>query len=449
MWLINFIPKPTNLSKQYKIWARAGLDSLPGLGYTVCVSSSTAPFHPSITPMPNIRNLKTGRFEKKVENISLNPMHIPPFDFDKNYHGNLDWLKDRIVYMCEYGSHAYGTATESSDWDYRGVAIAPIRYYTGILNNFEQTVFDTVDKDTGRKLDVQVWDIRVFARHITQSNPSVLECLFMDESSIHSCHSLFRPFLENRNKFLSKRSVLAFSGYSVGQFHRIKSHRHWLLNPPKKKPERADFGLSEMPELPTAQLGAAKAAIKEKTDRWSLDFLSQVPELDHGLRLIMMSNFDRIFGEIFSEDSFEKEACAAKQLGMDSNFIDHLKRESAYEKAMKSWNSYNHWKETRNPERAAIEAKYGYDCKHAMHLVRLMTMCQEILNEGTVRVLRPDAEELLAVRNGKLSYEEIEKYVLNMDEQMKLAARSSNLPNEPDRELLEKLTINAIKKMNR
>src|ERR1039458_5020213 len=33
---------------------------------------------------------------------------------------------------------------------------------------------------------------------------------------------------------------------------------------------------------------------------------------------------------------------------------------------------YNGWKAQRNPKRAELEAKFGYDTKHAMHLVRLM-----------------------------------------------------------------------------
>mgnify|MGYP001607055563 CR=1 FL=1 len=42
--------------------------------------------------------------------------------------------------------------------------------------------------------------------------------------------------------------------------------------------------------------------------------------------------------------------------------------------------------------------------KHAMHLVRLMRMCKEILITCEVVVKRPDREELLAIRNGAWSY---------------------------------------------
>jgi len=45
-----------------------------------------------------------------------------------------------------------------------------------------------------------------------------------------------------------------------------------------------------------------------------------------------------------------------------------------------------------------LEAKFGFDTKHAMHLIRLLRMAREILETGVVHVKRPDAEELSAIR---------------------------------------------------
>lgn len=45
--------------------------------------------------------------------------------------------------------------------------------------------------------------------------------------------------------------------------------------------------------------------------------------------------------------------------------------------------------------------------KHALHLTRLLRMGYEILTTGKVNVRRDDAEELLAIRNGVYSYDEV------------------------------------------
>ncbi len=42
-----------------------------------------------------------------------------------------------------------------------------------------------------------------------------------------------------------------------------------------------------------------------------------------------------------------------------------------------------------------------------MHLVRLMRMGLEVLETGVLRVRREDAEDLNAIRGGRMSYEEL------------------------------------------
>jgi len=75
-----------------------------------------------------------------------------------------------------------------------------------------------------------------------------------------------------------------------------------------------------------------------------------------------------------------------------------------------TYDSWLRWKKERNPARRDLEVKSGYDTKHASHLVRLMRMGYEILTTGQVIVKRPDAEELLLIKNGGWSYERVMEY---------------------------------------
>lgn len=45
---------------------------------------------------------------------------------------NLHWLEDSTIILAPTGSYAYGTNTEESDRDYKGVCIPPIDYYLGL-----------------------------------------------------------------------------------------------------------------------------------------------------------------------------------------------------------------------------------------------------------------------------------------------------------------------------
>jgi uncharacterized protein len=119
----------------------------------------------------------------------------------------------------------------------------------------------------------------------------------------------------------------------------------------------------------------------------------------------------------------------------------HTDAERGYRAAFRHWSQYQEWLRNRNPARAELEAQYGYDTKHAMHLLRLLRMGEEILADGTVRVFRPDAEWLLAVRHGALAYEDV--LALAGEHRARLAevVAHSPLPDEPDTQAAENLLI--------
>jgi hypothetical protein len=116
-----------------------------------------------------------------------------------------------------------------------------------------------------------------------------------------------------------------------------------------------------------------------------------------------------------------------------------MQRERAYRQARREWDNYQSWKSNRNPERAELEAQFGYDTKHAQHLVRMLRMGIEILRDGEVRVRRPDAEDLRAIRGGAWSYDELVERAERLGEEVQEAARDSKLPAAPDEARLDVL----------
>ncbi len=115
--------------------------------------------------------------------------------------------------------------------------------------------------------------------------------------------------------------------------------------------------------------------------------------------------------------------------------------ERAYRAAQRHWDNYQKWKRDRNPARAELETKFGYDTKHAMHLLRLLRMGKEILAQGKVHVLRPDAKWLLEVRDGLLGYEELLELVKQEEAELAELTTHSPLPKAPDGDAAEKLVV--------
>src|SRR5208283_1997006 len=53
---------------------------------------------------------------------------------------------------------------------------------------------------------------------------------------------------------------------------------------------------------------------------------------------------------------------SARKIGLSDNFIEIMQKERSYKNQKAQWDKYQDWKKNRNPERAAMEEKFGYDC---------------------------------------------------------------------------------------
>ena len=277
-----------------------------------------------------------------------------------------------IIFKTFAGSRMYGTHTPESDIDIRGVCVPPLKILLDPFSNFEQ--YEGINNQ-----DITIYSIRKFFQLLQDCNPNIVELLFVSRPIISSLK--WRLIVSNSNLFLSRRTRSTFIGYAYSQLKRIKLHREWLLNPPKKKPIRKDYNLPETPN-------------------WGFDKLENII---HAPREVIV-------------DEYRDEAL----------------REISYRGAKTYWDNYHNWEITRNEKRAILEAKFGYDTKHGMHLYRLLTEGLELLNTGRITLPRPDKDFLLEIRNGGLSYNELMSLTSEFEEKINLAADNSPLPDKPD-----------------
>ena len=301
----------------------------------------------------------------------------------------------KIILETRVGSHAYGTNTPESDEDFKGVAVPPLDSYLGFQNHFEQQ--EETKQTTGR--DRVIYNIRKFFDLATDCNPSIIEVLFCDPQDV-VLSSLEGDYIRSIGKhFLSKKAKHTYSGYAIAQLKRIRTHRSWLINPPKQPPSRQDLGLPPMPEISKDEIGTINALLEQ-----SSSYKELVP----------------------------------------SKWMETLEKEKQYKNLTEQWKQYNNWVNTRNSARAVLEAKYGYDTKHGSHLVRLLRTGMEVLQLGEIFVRRPDAAELLAIRNGAWSYDQLEAYTTLAEEKLNELYATSSLPDKPDRQFLNDKCIEII-----
>ncbi|MFB6564512.1 DNA polymerase beta superfamily protein [Streptomyces sp. NPDC056400] len=71
--------------------------------------------------------------------------------------------------------------------------------------------------------------------------------------------------------------------------------------------------------------------------------------------------------------------------------------------------------------------------KHAMHLLRLLLSCRDLLRTGRLTIdAGPHRDRLLAVRRGELTWEELDAWMTRLQEETESALASTVLPAEPD-----------------
>jgi len=348
---------------------------------------------------------------------------------------HLKWMEDRTVLLVRHGSHAYGTNTPASDEDFKGIAIPTKEYFLGATKRFEQAELKAPDPDA------VIYDIRKFFSLAADCNPNIIEVLHTDPSDHFLVSPIGEIILEHKYDFLSKKIKHTFLGYSVAQLKRIKTHKRWIMSPPSKPPTRSELGLPEQTLIPQDQLMAAQAEVQKELDRFQFDFMDDLPESTKiGIRSVMAEMLAEL--KITTEDHW---MAAARKIGLSDNFIQIMQRERAYTSAKREWDQFINWKKTRNPARAELEEKFGYDTKHAYHLVRLIRMCREILTTGKVIVKRPDREELLSIRNGAWSYDQLIEFAEREDVALnELYNTTDVLPKHPDKEKLDQLCIQLV-----
>ena len=124
---------------------------------------------------------------------------------------DIEQVKACMVFETLGGSHAYGTCTPESDWDYRGVCIpTDPSYYIGMgIKKFEQK-----DKEWPPDEDKVIYDLRKAFRLMADGNPNMIDLLFTDERHWIDCHEPWKRAIETKFR-KSIRNCSGTNGWSV------------------------------------------------------------------------------------------------------------------------------------------------------------------------------------------------------------------------------------------
>lgn len=364
---------------------------------------------------------------------------------------NREEIENGMILFCKSGSHAYGLNTEMSDLDYKGICVAPKRFYT-TLETFEQkdkgweqdggqTEFPQLDNS-----DSVVYDIRRYLSLLRSQNPNILEMLWQTPDSYIYLDDIGQTLIENRKNLISKRISGTFVQYARAQIKKMETHRKWLLDPPTKKPEWEDYGVSS-PKLTSTQIESfieyLYLLIKDRIEYY---------QASTDLYEILNSQVDWkgvLKQSVLPEECFKETQQVTRA---SDEYMSLLHSSQQYRADLKRWNNYQDWLVNRNVKRSEIERTCGYDGKNASHCVRLMKMAIEGMRTGELFVNRKevgDADLLLDIKYGRISYDELNNMVNKLFEEAEHVIKNECvLPSSIDDSLINSLCEEIVERFH-
>lgn len=304
-------------------------------------------------------------------------------------------LKDNIILLTYGGSLAYGTNTETSDIDLRGIALNSKREILTGNYRFEQVV------ETNS--DTTIYSFKKFCDLLVECNPNIIEILGCKPEQYLILNDIGQSLLDNASMFLSNRVANTFSGYANAQLTRLlnKANRFQI------QPEREKKILESM---------------QRAMDNFKMNFGVNTDDF-------------MLYIDDSQKEGFEKEIYCDMNLShvpvRDFNRMMRVARSVVLD--------FDHFG-FRNTK-AIQKNKLG---KHMMHLVRLYMMGMEIMETGQIHTYREKEHDLLMeIRNGKYLDEKqmptMEFYDLceDLNRQFEKVRQHSVLPDEPDFEKID------------
>lgn len=139
-----------------------------------------------------------------------------------------------LLYHYIRGSHAYGLNVETSDIDSGGV-------FCATQDDIIGTRFKYKDQISDAKSDNVFYELEKYISLLGNSNPNILESLFIPDNCVLYEHPAFSIIKENRDKLITKKCFNKFFGFASTQIAKARGLNKKIVNPITERKGPLDF----------------------------------------------------------------------------------------------------------------------------------------------------------------------------------------------------------------
>ena len=319
-----------------------------------------------------------------------------------------------ILFECISGSKAYNLATENSDTDIRGVFYLPKNNFYGLEYQAQ------ISNETN---DIVYYEIGRFIELLLKNNPSCLELLATPEEFIQYKSPLLMEL--NYTDFISKDIEKTFVGYALSQIKKAKGLNKKFLNPiDKKRKTVLDFCYC-IEDGKTIKLSDWLDKNNLKQEFCGLTKIAHAKDL-----FALYYSYNNAYSGIVKDETND-DVRLSKVTKTEKPIVLLTFLKDEYSNYCKHYKEYWEWMNLRNENRYTTNLDHGknYDSKNMMHTIRLLKVAKELLETSVLNIKRiDDRAELLAIKNGEYSYEEIIERVDILQKDIEKLSHNNKLP---------------------
>lgn len=324
-------------------------------------------------------------------------------------------MSNQPLVKMMFGSHVYGTSLPTSDKDFKGVFLPDAQEL--VMQRASKHIRNSTKKDDSRRntaedVDDELFSFQTYMELIRQGQTVALDMLFTPTSYYCSdvpVSKFWQEIVDNRDKLIHK-GTNAFVGYTKAQAAKYghKGDRLSALNLFMSMAKDWD-GHKEMRAYSSELVTFVQTANSKEAE------------------IVLIPTPNGSSGEM---KDMPHLSLANKKVGYSCT-VDYARQ--VYQLAL---DKYGH--------RARLaESNDGIDWKATMHAVRIAAEAKELLLTGRITFPRPEAELLLAIRQGLLPYKEVEALIDNGLCAIQAAEQCSALPDKPNYPYMDELVSNA------
>lgn len=127
----------------------------------------------------------------------------------------------KLLYLCKFGSHLYGTDTPTSDSDFKGIFLpSKTNCLLGDMpKHFTSSTGDGESKNSEDDLDVQFWSLQYWLSLVGKGETNALDLLYSathTDMVVYSDKNMCYVF-DNHDQLFTTNDCNSYVGYAIGQ----------------------------------------------------------------------------------------------------------------------------------------------------------------------------------------------------------------------------------------